>query len=81
MSDIKLTPRERQVFEALSPTFARNSREIAKLAGIRTSSSSETAAHYCIRLVAKGLAEKRGTAMFPEWKLAAPPPSLCQGGA
>lgn len=70
VTEPKLTPREKQVYDALSPTFSRPSREIAQYAKIRTSSPSETAAHYCIKLVAKGIAVKCGTAMFPEWKRA-----------
>lgn len=65
----KLTPREKQVLDVLTETFERPWK-IADKAGITTMSRGETAAHFCIRLVKKGLAEKGGSPMFPEWRRA-----------
>jgi hypothetical protein len=74
MGEIKLTDREKQVYEALRDHPLCSS-QIARAANITTSSPSETAAHFCIKLVKKGLAEKCGTRMFPEWKRLPSPPS------
>jgi hypothetical protein len=71
MNGEKLTDRERQVYEVLCD-HPMGASQIARKAGIKTTSPAETAAHYCIRLVKKGLAEKCGTRMFPGWRLPLP---------
>lgn len=77
MSGIKLTTREQQVYDALTnkPQCAS---QIARAAFVSTSSPSETAASFCIKLVAKGLAEKCGTRRFPSWRRL-PTPSPAEG--
>lgn len=68
----KLSEREREIYAVLDDKFERPHR-IAVKAKIRTTSPAETASTYCIRLVKKGLAEKGGSPMFPEWRRAQPP--------
>lgn len=63
-----LTRQDRKVLQALADVPLKPG-IIAQRAGIRTYSPRETASRHCIRLVGLGLAEKTGTAMFPEWKL------------
>lgn len=65
----KLTPRERQVFDALMGDFE-SAWPIGRRAGLSTYSAGETAAKFCNRLVKLGLAEKGGTRMFPVWRRA-----------
>ena len=67
---MKLTPRQKQVYEALPFVDFEHPGIIARKAGVRTISSSETAAKFCIQLVKLGLAEKGGTRMFPLWRRA-----------
>jgi len=62
-----MTPREKQVFDALTEAFERPD-AIARRAKIYTSSPRETASKYCISLVKRGLAEKGGTPMHPMWR-------------
>ena len=70
VNGIKLTPREAQVYEALS-AYPEWPHQIAQRAGIRSMSMGEAGARYCISLVKKGLAEKHGTRMHPKWSRAA----------
>lgn len=64
---MKLTAQDRRVLRALSICSPATSRVVASEANIRTSSPSETAARHLIRLTNLGLAEKKGTCMFPHW--------------
>lgn len=69
MSDINgihVTPREAQVYAALS-AFPEWPHQIAQRAGIRSMSMGEAGARYCISLTKKGLAEKHGTRTSPKW--------------
>lgn len=70
INGIKVTPREAQVYEALSvdPEW---SGVIARRAGLHSMSLSEAGARYCISLTKKGLAMKHGTRSFPKWSRAA----------
>jgi hypothetical protein len=61
MSD--LTPREKQVLDALTDTFDHPD-AIAQRAGISTISPRETASTFCRKLVKRGLAVKGGTAIW-----------------
>lgn len=62
-----MTPRQKQVLDALTENFEHPDR-IASRARITTASPRETASKYCIQLVKLGLAEKGGSAMFPRWR-------------
>lgn len=62
-----LTERQQQVLSALTDAFE-GPRIIANRAKITTSSPGETAAKFCIQLVALGLAEKGGSPQFPKWR-------------
>lgn len=42
--------------------------DLARLAGIRTSSPRETAARHCIKLTGLGLAFKSGSRAYPKWE-------------
>lgn len=66
MTDIKLTPRERQVYEVLT-SEPLSDWEIARRARIRTFSPHETAAKFCNSLTKKGLAVKSGPRFNAKW--------------
>lgn len=66
INGIRVTPREKQVYEALS-MFPEWPHQIAQRAGIRSMNMGEAGARYCISLTKKGLAEKHGTRMSPKW--------------
>jgi hypothetical protein len=66
IAKIKITPRERDIYNVLSDVPLSSS-EIAQRVGICWVSPSEAAARHCISLTKKGLAVKRGSRMFPKW--------------
>lgn len=68
-STISLTPREKQVYNALTDV-AESPGVIASRADIRTISPRETAATFCRKLTRRGLAIKGGTPMCPKWRRA-----------
>lgn len=69
-----MTPRQKEVLDALTDEFDWPG-SIARRAGIRTSSPTETVSKFCIQLTKLGLAEKSGSRMFPKWRRVSP-----QGG-
>lgn len=75
---VKVTANEARVYDALTddPDWPG---VIARRAGLTNAHKSEAGAKYCILLVGKGLAVKRGTRVFPKWsraKMEQSPPSL-----
>lgn len=65
----KLTKQDIVVLRAIHEAGCDTPGIIARIADIRTSSPRETAARHCIKLTKLGLAQKAGTAMFPEWQI------------
>lgn len=63
----KLTARQQQVYDALTNDWA-CSYDVAKRAGIRTQSPTETAARHCIALVKMGLVERGTARWFANWR-------------
>lgn len=66
---MKLTDWQKRVLETLERYGCQQPGMVAARAFIRTSSPRETAARHCINLVKLGLAEKKGTRMYPEWQI------------
>ena len=71
----RLTERQQQIFGVLTDEW-KSSGQIAHEAGIRTSSSQETAAKYANQLTKLYLAEKGGTRSQPLWRRSAIAKSL-----
>lgn len=63
----KLTPRQREVYDALTSEW-QNPSQIAKRAYIHTTAPRETASHHCIALVKLGLAERNDCRAIPMWR-------------
>ncbi len=80
----KLTDMDRQVLLALyglrtnTKADETSSYAVARAAGLRTSSISETSARHLIRLVNAGLAERRGRRDRPHWCLTAEGVSMAE---
>ena len=66
----ELTRQDRTILQALGEVGNMGSAHTAaRLARIKTYSPAETAARHCIKLTKLGLAEKKGTRMFPSWRI------------